>query len=130
MTGEGVLGLARSFFQARASAVVGGLWPVGDRETADLMSLFYRRLAAGDEVASALAYAKRERRRDGAPWSAWAGLVVLGDGALVPWSGAIEPGRRWPVHPAVWPAVLLVIAAGSILLARRFRRLRPAGSER
>jgi CHAT domain-containing protein len=132
VTGEGVLGLARSFFQARASAIVGGLWPVGDRETAELMSLFYGRLAAGDEVASALAYAKRERRREGAPSSAWAGLVVLGDGALSPWSGAVEPGRRSSVHPALGVAVLvlLVLAAGSILLARRFRRLRPAGSER
>src|SRR5437879_6217450 len=40
-SGEGVLGLRRGFIQAGAQNLLMTLWPVADKETADLMLDFY-----------------------------------------------------------------------------------------
>jgi tetratricopeptide (TPR) repeat protein len=82
LRGEGLLSLARSFLEAGARAVVGNLWPVRDDEALALVGSFYRRLGEGQSVSGALAGARRERMRAGAPAAAWAGLVVVGDGDL------------------------------------------------
>jgi len=121
LAGEGVMGLARSFFQARASTVVGSLWPVRDRETAQLMDAFYRELARGQRVAAALAAAKRERIRAGAPAAAWAGVVALGAGSQAPWpeGTASLPSRATWVLAIV--ALLAAAAAAAWLLTRRRR---------
>jgi hypothetical protein len=122
MAGEGVLGLARSFFQAGAGAVVGGLWPLRDEETATLMEAFYRRLADGEPVGRALAGAKRERLRAGAPTAAWAGVVAMGAAARQPWTGG-EPSS------IVWRLVLVALAGALlVLLLRRLRRAPPTAS--
>jgi CHAT domain-containing protein len=90
LEGEGVLGLARAFFQGGARTVVGSLWPLRDDEAERLFAAFYRRLAEGRSVAEALAEAKRERMRRGDPAAAWAGPVVLGDGDARP----LRPAAR------------------------------------
>jgi CHAT domain-containing protein len=51
--GEGLVGLARSFLVAGARQVVASQWPV-DSSVADLTRIFYRKLGAGNSVASAL----------------------------------------------------------------------------
>jgi hypothetical protein len=108
LAGEGVISLARSFFQARASAVVGSLWPLRDRDSAELMQALYRHLAAGESVASALAAAKRDRMASGAPAFAWSGVVVLGAGARSP----------WPAAAAGWSGIrMLLLVAGLLALA-------------
>lgn len=84
--GDGVMSLARAFFQAGARTVVGSLWPLRDDETEKLMEAFYRSLVKGQSVAAALTSARRERIRAGAPAAAWAGLVALGDGEAVPFA--------------------------------------------
>jgi CHAT domain-containing protein len=88
--GEGVIGLANAFFQAGARTVVASLWPVRDRETAALMNRFATHLGDGLDVTAALARARRDLVRRGAPPASWAGMAVLGDGdlVLVPRSGA------------------------------------------
>ncbi len=91
LRGEGMMGLARAFFQAGAHAVVASLWPLRDDDGAALFDRFYRHLAAGESIAEALRKAQLDRIADGAPAYAWAGLVVLGDGDLVP----IPGGRKW-----------------------------------
>jgi CHAT domain-containing protein len=57
-SGEGLVGLSWAFLSAGAKRVVGGLWPVEDASTAELMTGLYRRLATGEEPAAALRQAK------------------------------------------------------------------------
>jgi CHAT domain-containing protein len=119
--GEGVLSLARAFFAARASAVVASLWPQRDDAAAELFDRFYRHLAEGETLATALAEAQRDRMDAGAPVAAWAGFVVLGDGDLVPLPG----GRSWlDLHrgPLALGAAAALLALALALFERRRRR--------
>lgn len=125
LRGEGVMGIARAFFQAGAHTVVASLWPLRDDDGAALFDRFYTHLGEGLSVAEALRAAQRDRIEDGAPAYAWAGLVVLGDGDLVPLPG----GRRGPAFQP-WLAVaaggllLLLLGAGALVWLRRERPLR------
>lgn len=125
LRGEGVLGLARAFFQAGAHTVIASLWPLRDDDGAALFDRFYHHLGQGESVAAALRAAQRERAEEGAPAYAWAGLVVLGDGGLVPLPG----GRKRPplltgALPAVAVAALLLITTGGVVWRRRrYRRI-------
>jgi CHAT domain-containing protein/tetratricopeptide (TPR) repeat protein len=114
LRGEGVMSLARAFFQAGAHTVVASLWRLRDDEAAELFDRFYRHLGKGLSVAAALRSAQRDMIAAGAPAAAWAGLVVLGDGELVPLPG----GRKGITVPGwVW------VAGGLLALALvAFRR--------
>ncbi|MEM7480805.1 MAG: CHAT domain-containing protein [Acidobacteriota bacterium] len=116
--GEGPMSLARSFFQAGARTVVASLWRLRDDEAADLFRDFYRHLGRGESVATALAAAQRERRQGGAPAVAWAGVVVLGDGAVVPFPGG-SPGTD---GHRLWWWIALGFGMMLIALVRRARR--------
>lgn len=123
LPGEGVLSLARAFFEAGSRAVVASLWPLRDDETAGLVAGFYQHLARGMSASAALRAAQLEAIDDGQPTSAWAGLVVLGDGSLV----AVEPRATGaaPItgtHGALAGAAVLCLL-GAVLVWRR-RRLR------
>jgi CHAT domain-containing protein len=115
--GEGILGLANAFFHAGARTVVAGLWPVRDRETAALVDAFGEHLAAGTSVAGALAAARRERMSRGDPAAAWAGMIVLGDGDLVPFPSVrpSTPGWTW----AAAFALGVLLTAVLVYLSRR-----------
>lgn len=114
LLGEGVMGLARAFFQAGAHTVVASLWPLRDDEGAALFDRFYLHLGQGKRVAAALQASQRDRMEAGAPAAAWAGVVVLGDGERVPVPG----GRRSPgLIAGVTLAVILLLAG--LLLWRR-----------
>jgi len=118
--GEGVMGLANAFFQAGARTVVAGLWAVRDRETARLIERFGRYLGEGTSVATALAKSRRDLIRRGAPPAAWAGMVVLGDGDLVPLPGG-RPGSSSPFWLA--PLIVAGLAVGTMLGLGYRRRL-------
>jgi CHAT domain-containing protein len=123
LSGEGPMSLAHAFFLAGARAVVGGLTPVRDDEAAAFVESLSRGIAAGEEVASALAAARLEKIRSGAPAAAWSSLVVLGDGALRPLPRALAA----PSAPASATAVLIGLAAlalGAALVSWLRRRLR------
>ena len=94
LAGEGVLGLARAFFQAGARAVVGSLWPLRDDEAASLVRDFSRHLGEGRSVGAALAQAREDRIAAGDPAAGWAGLVLIGDAEAVP-----VPGGRSAFSP-------------------------------
>jgi CHAT domain-containing protein len=115
LEGEGVMGLARGFFQAGARAVVGSLWPLRDDEAERLVRDFYRHLAEGRAVADAMAAAQRDRLHAGEPDAAWAGLVVLGDGDLAP------VRRVAPPLPLAGLILIVLVLLVSILLAGGYR---------
>jgi CHAT domain-containing protein/tetratricopeptide (TPR) repeat protein len=119
LRGEGVMGLARAFFQAGAHTVVASLWPVRDDDGAALFDRFYTHLAAGESVAQALRAAQRDRLDDGAPAYAWAGVVVLGDGDLVPLPGGRAAPDLTPWLAAGGLALLLGAAAAALAWTRR-----------
>lgn len=118
LRGEGVVGLARSFFQAGAQAVVGSLWPLRDDDAADFFDDFYSYLSRGESVTTALNSAQRARLDEGAPAEAWAGLVVLGDGDVIPFPGGITTTSQlmlnWPlaISSALVVAAILAFAVG------------------
>ena len=116
LRGEGVLSLARAFFEAGATTVVGSLWPVRDDATAELVDRFYHHLAAGETVAAALAAAQRDRLEACAPAADWAGLMVLGDGGRVPLPGGVPA-----VELSLGRAVLILLIA-LVLVALTHRR--------
>jgi CHAT domain-containing protein len=58
LSGEGLVGFAWAFFQARAKNVVTSLWDVYDNSTAQLMEDFYSGVTAGHAYAPALRAAK------------------------------------------------------------------------
>lgn len=119
LRGEGVLSLARAFFQAGAYTVVGTLWPLRDDDGQALFERFYRHLSEGASVAAALRAAQSDRIAAGAPATAWAGLVVLGDGDLV----LLPGGRSW-LDRYRWrlAGAGLAALAGLVLLAAARRR--------
>lgn len=124
LQGEGVMSLARAFFQAGASAVIGTLWRLRDDEGAALFEAFYRHVGEGLSIGAALAAAQRDRIRAGAPASAWAGVVALGDAELVP-----VPGGRSNRSSRLWvlaPIAALAGAVAAFLLMRLRRRSRRA----
>jgi len=122
LEGEGVMGLARAFFQAGAVGVVGGLWPLRDAEAARLVDDMAAALGRGASLGAALAEARRAAIGSGAPASAWAGLVVLGDGDFVPLPGGRAPRRDATLPLAI--AAALLLAAGALLIVRLFFRRR------
>jgi CHAT domain-containing protein/tetratricopeptide (TPR) repeat protein len=119
--GEGPVSLARAFFQAGAPVVVGSSRPLQDEASTELMSSFYGGLARGLTVSSAMREARAARVGAGATAGAWAGLTVLGDGAVVPFPGSVPRSHTAPV---VAVAVAIAVVAGLVLRARARRERR------
>ncbi|MBI1763821.1 MAG: CHAT domain-containing protein [Acidobacteria bacterium] len=81
--GEGSIGLTRSFMYAGAPRVVVSLWSVRDKEAAELMVRFYKRLLGPERMspAAALRAAQVELWR-GQQWQSpyyWAAFVLQGE---------------------------------------------------
>lgn len=124
LQGEGVMSLARAFFQAGARAVVASLWPLDDRAAAELFDIFYRELGRGVSLGQALKNAQQQRLREGASVSEWAGVVVLGDASTVPNPGGSTPPRT-PLasRPGVIAGVAFLLATLAFLAWRRRRKV-------
>src|SRR5262249_11289935 len=121
--GEGVLSLARSFFEAGATAVVGTLGAVRDRDAEAFFRDFYDALGDGKSVSGALAEAKRSAIHRGGPAAAWSRFVLVGNGAVTPREA---PAKR------IWIWVGAALAGLGLLgfsLRARTRRLRAGGEE-
>ena len=81
---EGIANLARAFLLSGARSVVATLWQIDDTFSAVMMRQFYKHLAAGESIASALAAAKRDMistYRDQAVPYYWAGYTLEGVGS-------------------------------------------------
>jgi len=124
LSGEGVLSLARAFFEAGSAAVIGSRWPIRDDDAAAFFDSFYERLGRGATLAAALAQAKRDARAQGRPAAVWAGLVLIGNGDLAPFpEGSNTPANSsFPVYLGI---LIAVLAAAGALATRRLRSTLP-----
>jgi CHAT domain-containing protein len=83
---EGAASLVRPFIAAGARSVVASLWAVDDTFSLAMMREFYRRLAAGSDVAEALRDAKLHMVTSFGPQAGphlWSGVLVYGDARVV-----------------------------------------------
>jgi CHAT domain-containing protein len=90
---DGPASLVRPFLASGARSVVANLWAADDTFSLTLMREFYRRLAAGSDVAESLRDAKVHMVRSFGPQALprlWSGVLVYGDGRGTI-SGAASP---------------------------------------
>jgi CHAT domain-containing protein/tetratricopeptide (TPR) repeat protein len=122
LSGEGVLSLARAFFEAGAHAVIGSRWPIRDKDAAWFFDVFYRRLGEGASLSEALMQAKAEAIAAGRPAATWASVVLLGDGDIRPFPGGrpLPAPRPWP-RTAIVAGIVALLLAGAVRAARRPR---------
>lgn len=99
--GEGVMSLARAFFNSGAKSVVSSLWPTVDKTSKDIMVDFYSGLDEGLPKATALRNAKLKylQNNPGASPAQWAALIVIGDNS---------PVRHPSILKDNWPWIVLV----------------------
>ena len=79
ITGDGVIGLSRSFITAGTPSVIVSLWRVGDGSTASLMPEFYRQLQHNPNKASALRQAMLNTMKAYPNPSDWAAFLLIGE---------------------------------------------------
>ena len=116
--GEGVLGIARSFFAAGARTVIGSLWPVRDDHAKAFFDPFYAALAQGRTVGAAFHQAQRSLIEDGLPPEAWAGFVLMGDPDASPVEAIPARWTRWMFAATL----LLLFGVMAMLIQGRARR--------
>lgn len=80
ITGDGVMGLSRSFVAAGVPSVVVSLWSVPDAPTADLMTEFYQQLDQGQSKAQALRQAMLTTLTTHPDPKDWAAFTLIGVG--------------------------------------------------
>ncbi|MBP0020567.1 MAG: CHAT domain-containing protein [Cyanobacteria bacterium SBLK] len=78
ITGDGVLGLSRSFLTAGSASTIVSLWKVGDEPTAVLMTEFYRQLQQNPNKARALRQAMLKTRETYTRPIDWAAFSLIG----------------------------------------------------
>jgi CHAT domain-containing protein len=79
VTGEGVVGLSRSFIAAGVPSVVVSLWSVPDAPTADLMKAFYQQLQRNPDKAQALRQAMLSMLKTYPNPRDWAAFTLMGE---------------------------------------------------
>ncbi len=78
ITGDGVIGLSRSFMAAGVPSIVVSLWTVPDAPTAQLMVNFYRNLQHTSDYAQALRQAMLTTMKDHPRPVDWAAFTLVG----------------------------------------------------
>jgi CHAT domain-containing protein len=78
ITGDGVIGLSRSFMAVGVPNVIGSLWCVPDEPTAFLMTEFYRHLQLTGNPARALRSAMLKTMRENPNPKNWAAFTLIG----------------------------------------------------
>jgi CHAT domain-containing protein len=79
ITGDGVIGLSRSFIAAGVPSVIVSLWAVPDAPTADLMRAFYDQLAQGETKVQALRQAMLITMQTRPDPKDWAAFTLIGN---------------------------------------------------
>ncbi|WP_245939951.1 CHAT domain-containing protein [Stenomitos frigidus] len=78
ISGDGVIGLSRSFLAAGASSLVVSLWAIPDAPTAELMTQFYRNLRQNNDKAQALRQAMLTTMKTHPNPQDWAAFTLIG----------------------------------------------------
>ncbi|MEG4006827.1 CHAT domain-containing protein [Microcoleus sp. Pol11C1] len=78
ITGDGIIGLSRSFIAAGVPSVVVSLWSVSDESTAELMAEFYRQMQLTPDIAQALRKAMLVTLVKHPNPVDWAGFTLIG----------------------------------------------------
>lgn len=82
--GEGVMSLARGFFNSGAKSVVSSLWDINEKASNDIIQEFYKNISSGDTKSEALQKAKlnyiekNKNTSEASPYY-WSGLTITGD---------------------------------------------------
>jgi CHAT domain-containing protein len=79
ITGDGVIGLSRSFFATGVPSVVGSLWSPSDMETALLMTSFYENLSKNPDKAVSLRQAMLATMKKYPEPRHWAAFTLIGE---------------------------------------------------
>ncbi|BAZ10153.1 TPR repeat-containing protein [Calothrix sp. NIES-4071] len=79
ISGDGVIGLSRSFISAGVESVVVSLWAVRDVETSKLMKYFYQTLQQNPDKASALRQAMLMTMKEKPEPLYWAAFTLIGE---------------------------------------------------
>jgi len=79
VTGDGVVGLSRSFISAGVSSIVVSLWAVPDIPTAFLMTAFYQNLKNNLDKAQALRQAMLMTMKQNPNPRSWAAFTLIGE---------------------------------------------------
>nr|WP_290221107.1 CHAT domain-containing tetratricopeptide repeat protein [Trichocoleus desertorum] len=79
ITGDGVIGLSRSFIAAGAPSVIVSLWQVPDAPTATLMTQFYQTLQQQPDKAQALRQAMLATMKQHPDPKDWAAFTLIGE---------------------------------------------------
>ncbi|BAU16078.1 TPR repeat-containing protein (plasmid) [Leptolyngbya sp. NIES-3755] len=79
VTGDGVVGLSRSFIAAGVPSVIVSLWAVPDAPTAELMQQFYQQLKRNPDKAQALRQAMLTTLKTHPNPKDWAAFTLIGE---------------------------------------------------
>jgi CHAT domain-containing protein len=79
ITGDGVIGLSRSFLAAGAASVLVSLWAIPDTFTAELMETFYQQLQSNPDEALALQQAMVATKAKHPHPQNWAAFTLIGE---------------------------------------------------
>lgn len=79
ITGDGVIGLSRSFISAGVPSLVVSLWAVPDAPTAFLMAEFYQNLKRNPDKAQALRQAMLTTKQQYPDPKDWAAFILIGE---------------------------------------------------
>ena len=79
ITGDGVVGLSRSFISAGVPSVLVSLWSVPDAPTASLMTEFYQNLSKNSDKATALRQAMLTTMKQHPAPKDWAAFTLIGE---------------------------------------------------
>ena len=74
---DGVFGRQRGLKRAGAKTVLMSLWKVPDKETNDLMRMFYKELLNGNTPQQSLKSAQKQMMAEGKTPYYWAGFILL-----------------------------------------------------
>jgi CHAT domain-containing protein/tetratricopeptide (TPR) repeat protein len=78
-TGDGIIGLSRSFISAGVPSVIVSLWAIPDAPTADLMEAFYQNLRQNPDKAQALRQAMLITMKTHPEPRDWAAFTLIGE---------------------------------------------------